>query len=330
MQEEEKERVRQAEEFEKEPLCQEPDLEARGRLTHIALGEEEWKHSDFITHQRVKELGNSLNVSSHMQFMPQDVIDLRGRVWLAVKEIAAADKESFNRQISMSRSGSRRGDHWNQEHGPDGWAVMGGNSVPWAPPQARDLSQFGKIFNGPAMGMVMCSSGVFMAGKKDSKQETLSRTNSVPCAQSEPEFAAKASTKPGRWSSRKLNCRRLLDQLLSRSVHTTEEHATTPSEEEPSRGGDLLTNLLDEHRFRLVDKLLASALESKEADVRLVTDFFAQATNNRQCALEVIEGGFMPMAEFSSNIVIDALKAFDCMTIILEGAGFENDPGRLQ
>ncbi|KAG1879938.1 uncharacterized protein F5891DRAFT_991497 [Suillus fuscotomentosus] len=293
MQEEEKERVRQAEEFEKEPLCQEPDLEARGRLTHIALGEEEWKHSDFITHQRVKELGNSLNVSSHMQFMPQDVIDLRGRVWLAVKEIAAADKESFNRQISMSRSGSRRGDHWNQEHGPDGWAVMGGNSVPWAPPQARDLSQFGKIFNGPAMGMVMCSSGVFMAGKKDSKQETLSQTNSVPCAQSEPEFAAKASTKPGHWSSQKLNRWRSTLPIFLTSIASW-----------------------------LVDKLLASTLESKEADARL--------RNNGQCALEVIEGGFMPMAEFSSNIVIDALKAFDCMTIILEGAGFENDPGRLQ
>ncbi|KAG1868441.1 hypothetical protein F4604DRAFT_1775563 [Suillus subluteus] len=88
-------------------------------------------------------------------------------------------------------------------------------------------------------------------------------------------------------------------------------------------------NLPDEHRFRLVDKLVASALESKEADARLVGDFFAQATSNRQCTLEVFEKGFMPMAEFLDDIAIDAPKAFDYMAIMLRGAGFQNEPERL-
>jgi translation initiation factor 4G len=340
----------------------------------------------------MKELGKSLNVSSRMQFMLQDVIELRDRKWvsrnavaapttiaavheLAAKEKVAAEKEFINRQISMSRGGSRRGDNRNQEHGPDGWAVAGGSSAPRAPPKAGDLSQFGKISKGPAMAMVMGPSGVFAAGKKDSKRETLSRTNSSSnmfhMLSQNPELATEASTKPSRSSSRKPSVdlghtgvpepavqRRKL-QLLPRSVLAAEENATTPSEEEPESAPTAMseadakkkidedvkeffavrnlqeaevyfTNLPDEHRFRLVDKLVASALEGKETDARLVGDFFSQATSNGQCTLEVIEEGFMPMAEFLDDIAIDAPKAFDYMAIMLKGAGFENEPERLQ
>jgi translation initiation factor 4G len=275
----------------------------------------------------------------------------------------------------MSRGGSRRGDNRNQEHGPDGWAVAGGSSVPRAPPKAGDLSQFGKITKGPPMAMVMGPSGVFAAGKKDSKRETLSRTNSSSnmfhMLSQNPELAVEASTKSSRSSSRKPSIdhghdgvpepaaqRRKL-QLLPRSVLSAEENSTTPSEEEPESAPTAMSeadikkkidedvkeffavrnlqeaevyfaNLPDEHRFRLVDKLVASALESKEADARLVGDFFAQATSNGQCTLEVIEEGFMPMAEFLDDIAIDAPKAFDYMAIMLRGAGFHNEPDRLQ
>ncbi|KAG1802921.1 uncharacterized protein HD556DRAFT_1263252 [Suillus plorans] len=378
--------VENPEEEEIESLCQ--LLKTVGQLLDTPKAR---AHMD-VYFTRMKELGKSLNVSSRMQFMLQDVIELRDRKWvsrnavaapttiaavheLAAKEKAAAEKESFNRQISMSRGGSRRGDNRNQEHGPDGWAVAGGSSVPRAPPKAGDLSQFGKISKGPAMGMVMGPSGIFAAGKKDSKRETLSRTNSSSnmfhMLSQNPELAPEASTKPSRSSSRKTSVdlghagvpepavqRRRL-QLLPRSVHTTEENATTPSEEEPESAPMAMSaadvkkkidedvkeffavrnlqeaevyfaNLPDEHRFRLVDKLVASALESKEADARLVGDFFAQATSNGQCTLEVIEEGFMPMAEFLDDIAIDAPKAFDYMAIMLKGAGFENEPERLQ
>ncbi|KAG1782038.1 hypothetical protein EV702DRAFT_1069197 [Suillus placidus] len=92
---------------------------------------------------------------------------------------------------------------------------------------------------------------------------------------------------------------------------------------------DYFPNLPDEHRFRLVDKLVASALKSKVTDARLVGDFFAQATNNGQCPLEVFEKGFMPMAEFLNDVVIDAPRAFVYMAIMLRGAGFQNEPERL-
>ncbi|KAG2751693.1 ARM repeat-containing protein [Suillus brevipes Sb2] len=378
--------VENPEEEEIESLCQ--LLKTVGQLLDTPKAR---AHMD-VYFTRMKELGKSLNVSSRVQFVLQDVIELRDRKWvsrnavaapttiaavhdLAAFSLAAAEKESFNRQISMSRGGSRRGDNRNQEHGPDGWAVAGGSSVPRAPPKAGDLSQFGKITKGPPMAMVMGPSGVFAAGKKDSKREALSRTNSSSnmfhMLSQNPELAVEASTKSSRSSSRKPSIdhghdgvpepaaqRRKL-QLLPRSVLAAEENSTTPSEEEPDSAPTSMseadikkkidedvkeffavrnlqeaevyfTNLPDEHRFRLVDKLVASALESKEADARLVGDFFAQATSNGQCTLEVIEEGFMPMAEFLDDIAIDAPKAFDYMAIMLRGAGFHNEPDRLQ
>ena len=92
-------------------------------------------------------------------------------------------------------------------------------------------------------------------------------------------------------------------QLLPRSKPTAEESTSTPSEDEPEGAPvDMLEadvkkkidedvkelfavrnleeadvyfiNLPSEHRFRLVDKLVVSALESKEADAKLVGNFF--------------------------------------------------------
>ncbi|KAG2043916.1 hypothetical protein BDR03DRAFT_851184 [Suillus americanus] len=221
----------------------------------------------------------------------------------------------------------------------------------------------------------MGPSGVFAAGKKDSKRETLSRANSnsnmFHMLSQNPQLAAEASAMPSRSSRLKPGVdlghagvpepamqRRKL-QLLPRFVPAAKKNSTTPSEEEPESAPTAMsqadvtkkidedvkeffadrnlqeaevyfTNLPDEHRFRLVDKLVASALESKEADATLVGAFFAQATSNRQCTLEVFEEGFMPMAEFLDDIAIDAPKAFDYMAIMLKGAGFENEPERLQ
>lgn len=101
----------------------------------------------------------------------------------AAKEKAAQEKESYQRQISMSRGGSRRGGDRSefsnpQQVGPDGWAVAGsGSGPPRPPPKAGDLSNFGKISK--TQPMTFGPSSVF-AGKKgaESKRESISRTNS--------------------------------------------------------------------------------------------------------------------------------------------------------
>ncbi|THV06205.1 hypothetical protein K435DRAFT_711730 [Dendrothele bispora CBS 962.96] len=150
-------------------------------------------HMD-VYFSRMKELTKSPNVGSRMQFMLQDVIELRERKWIArnavaapttiakvheaaAKEKAAIEKESYQRQMTMSRGGSRRGADRseNQPVNADGWAVAGGNA-PRAPPKAGDLSNFGKISKGGPM--TFGPSSVFAGGKKENKRESISRTNS--------------------------------------------------------------------------------------------------------------------------------------------------------
>jgi len=146
-------------------------------------------HMD-IYFSRMKELTKSPNVSSRMQYLLQDVIELRERKWIArnlvaapttiaqvhqaaAKEKAANEKESLQRQMGMSRTSSNRGRGRNAEfeQGPDGWAVAG-NQRP-VPSKAGDLSQFGKI--NKQQPMMFGPASVF--NKKD-KRESLSRSSS--------------------------------------------------------------------------------------------------------------------------------------------------------
>ncbi|EGO00819.1 hypothetical protein SERLA73DRAFT_178765 [Serpula lacrymans var. lacrymans S7.3] len=350
---------------------------------------------------RMKELGKGNNVSSRMQFMLQDLVELRERKWIsrnavaapttlaavheaAAKEKAAQEKESYQRQMSMSRGGSRRGGErgGDAQVGPDGWAVAGGSGPPRPPPKAGDLSNFGKIQK--ATPVTFGPSSIFVGGKKEQslKREALSRTNSssnmFSMLSQNPELAAeaaavKSSRPPSRKASVDFNQTGLPEQplqrkklqLLPRSKPTEESTPAVTegvSEDEPveSVTADVpsmteaeaqkkinedvkeffgvrnleeaevyFTNLPAEHRFRLVDKLVASALESKEADARLVGEFFAQASDKGACDASAFEDGFTPMAEFLDDIAIDAPKAFEYMAIMLRGAGMDKDEERL-
>ncbi|KAG2347381.1 ARM repeat-containing protein [Suillus weaverae] len=254
-----------------------------------------------------------------------------------------------NRKTSMSRGGPRGGSE-HQEHGPDGWAAPGG-SVPWALPKAGDLSQFGKISVGAPM--VMSPSSALAGRKEHSERQTPSQLNSSSnmfhMLSQNPELTPETSIKsicPSDW---KPGVDNLGHVSVAKPAVPHREYRIIPtamSEEAVKKKIDedvkeffavrslreadnYFPNLPDEHRFRLVDKLVASALKSKVTDARLVGDFFAQAMNNGQCPFEVFEKGFMPMAEFLNDVVIDAPRAFVYMAIMLRGAGFQNEPERL-
>ncbi|KAJ3797160.1 ARM repeat-containing protein [Lentinula aff. detonsa] len=140
---------------------------------------------------RMKGLTKSPNINSRMQLMLQDVIELRERKWqsrnavaapttiakihkAAAKKKATADKEAYTRQISMSRCGSRRGgERTDHQASADGWTLSG--STPRPPAKVGDLSRFGQLSKGAPMRFGPNS--VF-AGKKESKRESLPRTNS--------------------------------------------------------------------------------------------------------------------------------------------------------
>lgn len=277
--------------------------------------------------------------------------------------------------MSMSRGGSRRGGErgqFDQQVGPDGWAVAGGGGPPRPPSKAGDLSQFGKI--NKATPMTFGPSSVF-AGKKDVKgrAESLTRSNSSSNMFSmlTSEIAvdaapAKTSRPPSRKTSVDLGQSGVADapqrkrlQLLPRSKPTEEEPAPVsadPSEEDEAEEAGMseadakkkidedskeffsvrnleeaevyFTNLTFEHRFRLVDKLVTSAIESKEADAQLVADLFSRAVSKDLCSMATLEEGFLPTAEILDDIAIDAPKAFNLMAIMMKGAGLDKDDER--
>ncbi|EJD08038.1 uncharacterized protein FOMMEDRAFT_101459 [Fomitiporia mediterranea MF3/22] len=183
-------------------------------------------HMD-VYFSRMKELSKSSNVSSRMQFMLQDVIELRERKWIprsltnapttlaqvhetAAKEKAQQEQHNLARS-AMSRGGSRRGQDrdGNAQVGADGWAVASGPSRP--PNKAGDLTNFGKIQKGSTM--TFGPSSVFTK-KGDTKRDSasLSRASSntnmfqmlqaAEAAGETPVAVASTSSRASRPSSR--------------------------------------------------------------------------------------------------------------------------------
>lgn len=85
------------------------------------------------------------------------------------------------------------------------------------------------------------------------------------------------------------------------------------------------TNLPPIHHFRLVDKLVSSAIENKESEAQLVAEFFTRAATKKLCTAAAFEDGLSPISEVIDDIAIDAPKAFDLFAIIVKGAGLEED-----
>ena len=84
-----------------------------------------------------------------------------------------------------------------------------------------------------------------------------------------------------------------------------------------------------EHHHRLVDKVVSKAIESKEADGKLVADMFARAVEKRLCSDAAFEEGFLPVTEVLDEIVIDAPKGLQIMAVMMRGAGLDKDVERL-
>ncbi|KAK0494867.1 armadillo-type protein [Armillaria luteobubalina] len=322
----------------------------------------------------MKELTKSLNVSSRMQFMLQDVLELRERKWIsrnavaapttlaqiheaAAKEKAVQEKESYQRQMSMFRGGSRRGGERGEypQVGADGWAVASNNSAPWPPPKAGDLSKFGQISNKGAPFTFGPQSSIY-AGKKD-KRESVQRLNSS----SQNMFSmlnnySTAEATPKEMIQRK----RLVLQPRSKPVEGQENAPTTTeskgsshekaiAEPEPIEISDkdaqkkieedikvfstvrnldeaevYFTQLPAKHHTLLVDKLISFAVESKEADAQLVSDLFSRASTKNLCTIIDFETGFGGVLEFLEDIAIDAPMAFKLMATMMKGPAFDD------
>ena len=93
----------------------------------------------------------------------------------------------------------------------------------------------------------------------------------------------------------------------------------------PEDAASYFENLTAEHHFRLVDRLVAIAIESKEADAQLVRNFFNRAVSKELCSQASFEEGFLLNAAILDDIAIDPQNAFDLMAIMMEGANLDKE-----
>ncbi|KAK7057588.1 hypothetical protein R3P38DRAFT_2598969 [Favolaschia claudopus] len=335
-------------------------------------------HMD-VYFSRMKELAKSSHVGSRMQFMLQDVIELRDRKWItrtqvaapstiaavheaAAKEKALQEKESYQRTISMSRGGSRRGADRGEFPGPgaDGWTNVASSNTPRPPPKAGDLSNFGKIgSNSKGLPMTFGPSSVF-AGKKDNKRDSISRassnSNMFSMLQNSDPAAEPAKAAPEPPAQR----RKLILQprtKLSDEPGTTTADATPAGSDNSDSEDDAAPEMtladaekkiaedskeffavrnLDEaevyftvlpsvHHHRLLEKLIGTAVEGKEGNAQLVGDLIARAVSKELCSVDSLEEGFIPLVEILEDIAIDAPKAPNNMALMMKAASFDQE-----
>lgn len=85
------------------------------------------------------------------------------------------------------------------------------------------------------------------------------------------------------------------------------------------------TKLPTSYHHKLVDKLVSRAVESKEADAKLVSDFFDVSVTKELCSATAFEEGFTPIAEIIDDIAIDAPKAFQLFALMMKGAKLDEE-----
>jgi len=95
-----------------------------------------------------------------------------------------------------------------------------------------------------------------------------------------------------------------------------------------SESEEYFNKLPSVHHHRLVGKMVSKAIESREADGKLVADAFARAVEKKLCSISAFEEGFLHAAGFLDDTVIDAPKAFQIMATLMKGAGLDGDVER--
>ena len=85
------------------------------------------------------------------------------------------------------------------------------------------------------------------------------------------------------------------------------------------------SSLPSQHHHLLVDKIVSTAVESKEDDAKLVSQFFAIAVSKELCSAASFEQGLSPVAEIIDDLTIDAPKAFQLLATMVKGANLDQE-----
>lgn len=106
------------------------------------------------------------------------------------------------------------------------------------------------------------------------------------------------------------------ESALKKAAEDTKEFFNVRNIEEDAYFNDLPPKF----RSKLVEKLVGHVVEAKEADARLLADFFTRTVSKGLCLPEAFEEGFVAIAEIIDDVLYDAPKALDFFSIALKGA----------
>jgi translation initiation factor 4G len=85
------------------------------------------------------------------------------------------------------------------------------------------------------------------------------------------------------------------------------------------------SSLPPQHHHFLVDKIVSTAVESKEDDAKLVSQFFVLAASKELCSAASFEEGLTPVTEIIGDIAINATKAFQLLAMMVKGASLNQE-----
>ncbi|KIO20804.1 hypothetical protein M407DRAFT_81148, partial [Tulasnella calospora MUT 4182] len=86
-----------------------------------------------------------------------------------------------------------------------------------------------------------------------------------------------------------------------------------------NEGEKSFADMPDKHKSKLVDKLASKALDSKEADVKLVAELFDKVAS-KSCPSSAFEDGLAGVIEFLDDTATDVPQAYNFMARMLRGA----------
>ena len=118
------------------------------------------------------------------------------------------------------------------------------------------------------------------------------------------------------------------------SIEMTEEAALKKISEDlkeffavrnPKEAEVYFSSLPPQYHHLLVDRIVSTAVESKENDAKLVSQFFVVAASKKLCSAASFEKGLTPVAEVIDDIVIDAPKAFQLLAMMVNSAGLDQE-----
>ena len=259
------------------------------------------------------------------------------------KQRAQAKKEAANRTLTMSRGGlsvaggstprppPKAGDLSNfgkvNKSGP---VVMGPSSV-WAGKKdaAKRDSTLTGVNSSSSVFMMLCGDGEAVPETSSKPSRPSSRRTSVDLDASgvpEPQHEklqllplSKPVEEEDKANSGSPDSSEGEDgddapQAMSEAEETNKKIAENIKEFFSIRNIDesekYFAELPSEYHHLLVDKMVSKAIESKEADGKLVADAFARAAEKNLCSTSSFEEGFLPVAELLDHCKRAAFRTY--------------------